>query len=97
MKRETERLVNDLRVVARDAEDLIRSTAGDLSAKAKEARARLSTALESARESCERLQDKAIEGGKAVDRVVHEKPYVSLGVALAVGVLIGILVNRDRD
>jgi ElaB/YqjD/DUF883 family membrane-anchored ribosome-binding protein len=97
MKAETERLVNDLKLVARDAEDLIRSTAGDLSVKAKEARARLNAALESAKESCERLQDKAVEGGKAVDRVVREKPYVSLGVALAVGVLVGVLVNRDRD
>jgi len=90
----TERLVKDLKTVARDAEDLIKATAGDVSDKAKAARSRLAAALESAQESCESLQEKAIAGAKATDRAIREHPYQSLGAALAVGLLIGVLVNR---
>ena len=93
----TERLVKDLKVVARDAEDLIRATAGDVSDKAKEARTRLAAALESAKESCRTLQEKALAGAKATDRVIREHPYQTLGVAFAVGVLVGVLVNRRNQ
>ena len=39
----TERLVGDLKAVARDTEDLLRASAGEVSEKAREARARLTT------------------------------------------------------
>lgn len=90
----TERLVRDLKTVARDAEDLIKATASDVSDKAKEARSRLTSALESARHSCETLQEKAIAGAKATDKAIREHPYQSLGIAFAAGLLIGVLANR---
>ena len=90
----TERLVKDLKTVARDAEDLIKATASDMSDKAKAARSRLAGALESARHSCETLQDKALAGAKATDKAIREHPYPSLGIAFGVGLLIGVLANR---
>ena len=91
---EAERLVKDLKTVARDAEDLMKATAGDVGDKAKEARARLSATLESAKESLRALQEKAIAGAKAADRTIREHPYESIGIAFGLGVLIGVLVNR---
>jgi ElaB/YqjD/DUF883 family membrane-anchored ribosome-binding protein len=32
----------------------------------------------------------------ATDRVIREKPYQSIGIALGFGVLIGMLLNRNR-
>jgi len=91
----TERLSKDLKMVARDAEDLIKATASDVSEKAREARGRLAGALESAKET---LQEKAAAGAKAADKVIHDHPYRSLGVAsgvaFGVGLLIGVLANR---
>ena len=91
---QTERLVKDLKTVARDAEDLIKATAHDVGDKAKEARARLSATVESAKETLHALQERAIAGAKAADRTIREHPYQSIGVAFGLGVLIGVLVNR---
>ena len=90
----TNRLVKDLKTVARDAEDLIRATAGDVGEKAREARGRLTSALDGAKATCERLEEKAIAGAQATDKVIRSHPYQSLGIAFAAGVLIGVLVNR---
>ena len=90
----TERLMHDLKLLTRDVEELLQSTAGDVSEKAKEARARLRSALESAKDSCEELQDKAVAGAKATDKVIRDHPYQSIGVAFGVGLLIGVLAIR---
>ena len=90
----TDRLTSDLKVIAHDAEDLIKATAGEVSEKAKEARSRLMAALESAKETCGQLQDKAVASAKATDQVIRAHPYESLGVAFGVGLLIGVLLGR---
>ena len=90
----TERLVGDLKTVARDAEDLLKASAGDVSEKAHEIRARLTAAVDRAKEACERLEEKAVAGAKATDKVIREHPYQSIGIAFGVGLLIGVLVTR---
>jgi ElaB/YqjD/DUF883 family membrane-anchored ribosome-binding protein len=89
-----QRLTTDLKLVIRDAEDLLKATAGEAGEKVKEIRGRLSTALDSARATCQRLHDKTVEAAKATDHVIREHPYESIGVALGVGLLIGVLVGR---
>lgn len=97
MSEETDKLMRDLKVVAQDAEALIKATGGDLSEKAKEARARLSQAVASAKETVLELQTKAAEKAKVADQVVREHPYETLGVAFGVGLLLGVLFGRGRD
>ncbi len=94
MSVETEQLVTDLKTVARDAEDLVKATAGDLGVKAREARSKLMTALESAKESAKVWQDKAVAGAKATDQAIRSHPYPALGIAFAAGLLIGVLAAR---
>lgn len=93
-----EKLVDDVKEVIADAEALVRATADDLSVKAKEARAKLSVKLESTKVQLKELEavvkQKAVEGAKETDRVIRDHPYESIGVALGVGLLIGILLNR---
>ncbi len=88
------RLTSDLKLVMRDAEDLLKATAGEAGEKAKEVRERLATALESAKATCESLQDATAEAAKATDHVIREHPYESIGIAFGVGLLIGVLVGR---
>jgi ElaB/YqjD/DUF883 family membrane-anchored ribosome-binding protein len=97
MSDETDKLMRDLKVVAQDAEALIKATTGDMSEKAKEARARLSQAVASAKETVSELQAKAAEKAKVADQVVREHPYETLGVAFGVGLLLGVLFGRGRD
>ena len=88
------RLTTDLKLVMRDAEDLLKATAGAAGGKVSEVRHRLANALESAKASCEHLQNKTVEAAKATDRVIREHPYEALGIALGAGLLIGVLAAR---
>ena len=94
MQEANNRLRQDLRLIIRDAEDLLKTTAGAAGDKAGEVRRRLANALESAKATCGRLQDKTVQAAKASDRVIRAHPYESLGVALGAGLLIGVLVAR---
>jgi ElaB/YqjD/DUF883 family membrane-anchored ribosome-binding protein len=89
-----QRLASDLKLVMRDAEDLLKATAGEAGDRLKEVRSRLTSALESAKATCEQLQGKALEAAKATDHVIREHPYESTGIAFGIGLLIGVLVGR---
>jgi ElaB/YqjD/DUF883 family membrane-anchored ribosome-binding protein len=94
MEDTTEKLLEDVKQVVKDGEELLRAGAGELSEKGKAARVRLAAALESAKETGRKLQARTIEGAKATDRAIREHPYQSIGIAFGIGLLIGVLVNR---
>jgi len=88
------KLFQDFKVVIHDAEGLLKASAGELGEKAKEARARLAASLEGAKANFHKVEEKALAGAKATDKVIREHPYQSIGVAFGVGLLIGVLVTR---
>jgi ElaB/YqjD/DUF883 family membrane-anchored ribosome-binding protein len=90
----TEQLLADLREVVEDGEELLRAGASELSERGMAAREKLSAALESARETGRRLQERTIAGAKATDRLIRDNPYQTVGVAFCVGVVIGVVLNR---
>jgi ElaB/YqjD/DUF883 family membrane-anchored ribosome-binding protein len=90
----TEKLLQDLKAVVHDGEALLKAGAQDLSERGMAARERLAAALEIARETRRKLQERALNGARATDRVIREYPYQSIGIAFGAGMLIGILVNR---
>ena len=87
-----ERVMGDLKNLAADAESLLHATAGDLGEKAKEARARLLVALERAKSTCEGLQTRSLQSGRAVfrtvDDAIRDRPYIALAIAFGAGVLV---------
>ena len=88
------KLVQDFKVVMHDAESLLKASAGELGERAREARVRLAASLESARANFQKVEERAVEGARATDRVIREHPYQSIGVAFGIGLLIGVLVTR---
>jgi len=90
----TERLLNDLKAVVQDGEELLRAGIEDLSERGMAARERLAAALEVARDTRRKLQERATAGAQATDRAIREHPYESVGIAFGVGMLLGILLNR---
>ncbi|HYT58698.1 MAG TPA: DUF883 family protein [Haliangiales bacterium] len=89
-----EKLLTDLKTLARDAEEMLKTTAGQAGEKMSDLRTRLASALESAKATGHRLEEKAVAGAKATDRAIRQHPYESLGVAFGVGLLIGVLAGR---
>lgn len=93
-----ERLMADLKTIAADAEALLHATKDDMSEKARETRARLTSALDKAKAN---YQDVKAEGFAAAeealskaDKTIRAHPYEAIGIALGVGILLGALLRQ---
>lgn len=95
-----EKLMQDLRVVVSDAEELLRATAGQAGEKATAARERIQESLVSAKARLiaaeEAVVAKTKQAAKATDEYVHENPWKAVGIAAGVGLVIGMLISRGR-
>ena len=94
MDKQTHATGHDMGTLAEDARALMAATADVAGEKVSEARKRLAAALDSGKKIFGRVKEKAVEGAKATDEVVHEHPYEAIGIAFGVGALIGYLVAR---
>ena len=90
----TEKLLQDLKAVVHDGEELLRAGVQDLSERGMAARERLAAALEVAKDTRRKLEERATAGMQATNRYIRENPYQSLGVAFGVGMLLGVLISR---
>lgn len=83
----TGNLMDDLRAVMADAEELLRATAGEAGPKVQEARARAEETLRNARDHME-------GAGRQLDAQVREHPWAAVGVAAGLGLLVGVILAR---
>ena len=90
----TQKLAEDLKTVAQDVEELLKATGAEMSEKAQEIREHLHHALEIAQSSAEELQSKAAAQVQAVDKVVRQNPYQSIGIAFGAGLVLALLLTR---
>ncbi len=93
-----DKLMEDLRLVVTDAEELLRATAGQAGEKVAAARARAEVSIDAAKARIAQAGYAAAaqtrEAAKVADEYVHDNPWASIGVAAAVGVVIGILIAK---
>ena len=87
-----EKLVQDLKTLVRDAQDLIRTTGGNLAEKSKE---ELLAALEKVQVLCLRVEEKTAATVRNADALIRDKPYHAVGLAFGLGLLVGVLVRRQ--
>jgi ElaB/YqjD/DUF883 family membrane-anchored ribosome-binding protein len=91
-------LAQDFRTVVDDTEELLRATADQTGERIKSARARMQESLVEAKRRLAELQADVVETTKAAakrtDDYVHEHPWQSIGVAAAIGFLLGMLISR---
>ncbi len=94
----TDKLMQDLRVVVADAEDLLKATANQTGERIEKARARAEESLRAAKmrllEAGQAMQDSAADAADSIDRAVHEKPWNAVAIAAGIGVLLGIVIGR---
>ncbi|MEO8157808.1 MAG: DUF883 family protein [Betaproteobacteria bacterium] len=94
----TDKLMEDLRLVVGDAEELLRATAGQAGEKVTAARARAAESIDAAKARIAQAGYAAAaqtrEAVRATDDYVHDNPWTAVGVAAAVGVVIGMLIAR---
>ncbi|HEU5125651.1 MAG TPA: DUF883 family protein [Verrucomicrobiae bacterium] len=94
IEQSTEKLLQDLREVVRDGEELLKAGASELGERGSAAREKLAAALEVARETQRRLQERAMQGARATDQLIRANPYQAVGIAFGVGLLVGVLAGR---
>lgn len=88
------RLASDLKLVVRDAEDLLEATAGEAGEKLNEVRNRLAATLESAKATRGHLREGTAHAAQAADRAVRDNTYKFIGIAFGLALLIGVLAGR---
>ena len=93
-----DKLMEDLRLVVTDAEELLKATAGQAGEKVAAARARAEESIDAAKTRIAQAGYAAAaqtrEAAKATDDYVHDNPWTAIGVAAAVGIVIGVLLAR---
>jgi ElaB/YqjD/DUF883 family membrane-anchored ribosome-binding protein len=93
-----DKLVQDLKIVISDAEDLLRATASTAGEKVVAAREKVQDSLDRAKVKLAEVEDVIIDSGKqaarATDEYVHENPWRAVGIAAGIGVIIGMLISR---
>jgi ElaB/YqjD/DUF883 family membrane-anchored ribosome-binding protein len=93
-----EKLMQDLRVVVADAEELLRATAGQAGEKMSAARERIQENLAAAKERLAAAQESVVaktkQAAKVTDEYVHENPWKAVGIGAGVGLIVGMLISR---
>lgn len=90
-------LTEDFESVAQEAEGLLNATGNQPADKVKELRARLAAALQSAKITAQRLEQKTVAAAKATDRCIRDHPYQTIGIAFGLGLLVGVLAARRKN
>ena len=87
MEAPSDKLMKELRDVVSAAEELLAAAGGENAERLREIRDRAEVALRGARERLE-------GAGEELEDRVRKHPYAALGIAAAVGLVIGILLSR---
>lgn len=95
---ENEHLLQDVRQVLSNTEDLLLAAGEEGGEKAKELRQRISANMKTAKARLMEVEQvvvgKAKVAVKVTDEYVHENPWKSIGIAAGVGLLLGMLISR---
>jgi ElaB/YqjD/DUF883 family membrane-anchored ribosome-binding protein len=95
-----DKLLEDLQTVVRDAEDLLKATAGHAGERVQEVRARAEESLSAARERLGQIRDDAVDRARELassgDEYVRRNPWQAVGIAAGAGLLIGLLISLSR-
>jgi ElaB/YqjD/DUF883 family membrane-anchored ribosome-binding protein len=98
MEVSTDKLVKDLRAVVVDTEDLLKATAGQTGERIEKVRARAEESVRNARTRVQAashdVQAAAQDAMHEVDTQVRQNPWTAVGVAAAIGLVIGVLIGR---
>jgi ElaB/YqjD/DUF883 family membrane-anchored ribosome-binding protein len=92
MNKHTTHTAHDIGSLAEDARALLSATGDVAGEKVAEARKRLATALDNAKEIASNVRDRAVASAKAADEAVREHPYKAMAIAVGAGALLGYIM-----
>jgi ElaB/YqjD/DUF883 family membrane-anchored ribosome-binding protein len=99
MTQATQKLVTDLKILAADAEELVKATAAQTGDRIVEARGKIQQSVADLKPRLAQAQAALTENAKmaanSADTMVRDKPWAAIGVAAGVGLLLGLLIGRS--
>ena len=93
-----DKLVDEFSSVLSEAESLLDKASKETGDTARDLRSQVEARLLSAKLKLQELEGEAVDRAKAAARVtddyVHDPPWQSIGIGVAIGFAIGLLMNR---
>jgi ElaB/YqjD/DUF883 family membrane-anchored ribosome-binding protein len=93
-----EKLLEDLKAVVNDAEELLKATAHQTGEKIAAVRAKAEESLKTAKariaEEGKEMMEKAKSAAKSTDEFVQAHPWQAVGVGALAGFVVGLLISR---
>ena len=94
----TDSLIQDLKAVVGDAEDLLKVTASQSGEQISRIRARAEESLRTARarmkDITESAEAQALAAARDFNKQEHDNPWTAIGIAAGVGFVVGVLAGR---
>ena len=91
-----EKLMEDVKTLTKDVQDLLKVTASVVGGKASEARERVQASLKVAQDKLgtvhESAKAKGAEAAVAADEYVRDNPWNAVGIAAGLGLLVGLVI-----
>ena len=91
MNAPSEKLTQDVKVLAADLQELLKATASQTGERIAATRARVESSLAHARDT---VTVQALQAGRTTDRYVHEHAWETAAFAALAGAIIGFLAGR---
>lgn len=93
-----DRLISDVKVLMADADEIVKAMASATGEKAVELADKLRINMRNAKDKMADAQiavaDKAKVAARVTDDYVHDNPWQAVGIAVGVGLLLGLLIGR---
>lgn len=99
MSVQSEKFVTDVKVLMNDTEALVKATASHAGDKIVEIRDRAQNAVSHLKPRIEAVETELVQKAKssaaATNAYVRENPWAATGIAAGIGLMIGLLLNRQ--
>jgi ElaB/YqjD/DUF883 family membrane-anchored ribosome-binding protein len=99
-KETRDNLADGLKSVIQDTEALLDETKDNVTDRYALAREKLKSALQTAKSELPKVTKKAVEKSKqaayVTDEYVGDNPWKAVGVAAAIGLLVGVVIGRSK-
>lgn len=93
-----DQLISDLKLVIKDAEDLLRNTGQQVGVDYQSARTKFESTLKKAKNSLDITEEQLVAGAKnalkTTDRYVQDNPWQAVGVVAVGALVLGLLFGR---
>jgi ElaB/YqjD/DUF883 family membrane-anchored ribosome-binding protein len=89
--------IDEIKALLAEAENVIATSGSRASEEIDSLKERLRSALDKSRETAHKAMQMAKDGAAQADEAIQTHPYVAVGIAAGVGLLLGALLTRGAS